>query len=148
VAIEKIDPKKVRKIVSTQDGAIDKEKSDMDKYEKTYNVDYLKFKEGIFPTYFLIKNVNTSAQATIQEDHFQVEMPDPSDKEGKPTIKQLKQTEMLVKYFKHGCSSYQEEGKIEKCDIDLFPFSIIQEIGGFIMLRTAIGDDEKKLLES
>jgi len=148
MAIEKIDPKKVRKIVSIQDEAIDKEASDMDKYEKTYNLDYVKIKEGAMPTYFLVKNVTSSAQAEIQEEHFQVELPDPEDKDGKPQIKQLKQTEMLIKYFKHGCSSYEENGKVEKCDVDLFPFSIVQEIGGFVMLRTAVGDDEKKLLES
>ena len=152
--LERIDPKKEIKTVSSQDSAIDTENSDMDKFEKTHNVDYLKFNEGEEPTYFIIKNVMTLDQAKIQQDHYQIEMPDQSKlhgeelKNAKPTIKQLAQSEMMIKYFEAGCSQIEEGGKRSDVSVDMFPFSIIQEIGGFVMVRTAVGDDEKKLLES
>ena len=152
--LKKIDPKAIVKTVSQFDEAIDTENSDMDKFEKTHNVEYLKFKEGEEPTYFLISNVMTTDQAKIQQEHYKVSMPDTSQMHGeelanaKPTIEQVGQSEMMLKYFSAGCKFIEEEGKQSKSDVNVFPFTVIQEIGGFIMLRTAIGDDEKKLLES
>ncbi len=146
--LQKIDPKKVVKTVSAMDGAIDKENSNMENFEKTHDLKYVKFLKDEKPTYFLIKNVATTIQAQLQEDHYEVVLPNPEDKDGKPTIKQKNQTEMLIKYFREGCEEYEEDKKKFTCDPDVFPFSIVQEIGSFIMLRTALGDDEKKLLES
>jgi len=148
MALTKIDPKKVLKTVSIMDSAIDKENSDLDKFEKTHNIEYLKFVDGEEPTYFLVKNVPSTQQAAIQEAHYEVELPDPEEKDGKPKIKQKNQSEMLIKYFRAGCEKYEEGGKGFPCDPDTFGFSVVQEIGSFIMLRTALGDDEKKLLES
>lgn len=152
--LKKIDPKATIKTVSQFDDAIDTENSDMDKFEKTHDVKYLKFKEGELPTYFIISNVMTTDQAKIQQEHYKISMPDTSNMHGeelanaKPTIEQVGQSEMMIKYFSAGCKFIEESGKQEHADANVYPFTIIQEIGGYIMLRTAIGDDEKKLLES
>lgn len=152
MGIAKIDPEKKIKTVSAEDSAIDVENSDMDKFEKTHNMDYLKFKAGEKPTYFLIGNLTSSQQAEIQEEHYKVKMPTPEElklnKDAKPTIEQKGQTQMLIKYFNYGCQAYEEEGKSHPCNADMFPFNVVQEIASFIMVRTALGDDEKKLLES
>lgn len=148
MALQKIDPSKTIKTVSVLDPAIDKENSDIDKFEKTHNLEYLKFLKGEHPTYFLIKNVSTTEQASIQEAHYEIELPDADEKDAKPKIKQKNQSEMMIKYFIAGCDKYEEEGKEFACHPDMFPFAVVQEIGSFVMVRTALGDDEKKLLES
>jgi len=152
--LERIDPKKVIKTVSSQDPSIDTEASDMDKFEKTHNISYLKFKEGETPTYFILKNVMTLDQAKIQQEHYKIKMPDTSKLHGKelaeakPTIEQVGQSEMMIKYFSAACEEIEENGTKFAVEPNMFSFAIIQEIGGFIMVRTAVGDDEKKLLES
>ena len=148
MALVKIDPKKVVKTVSAMDSAIDKENSDMEKFEKTHDVKYLKFLADQQPTFFLVKSILATLQAAIQEEHYTVIMPDPKDKDAKPKMESKNQSEMLIKYFQHGCEKYEEGGKEFPCSPDLFPFSIVQEMGSYIMLRTALGDDEKKFLES
>ena len=152
MGIAKIDPKKKIRTVSAEDDAIDKENSDMEKFEKTHNIEYLQFKKDVEPTYFMIGNLTSSQQAEIQEKHYEVVMPTPeqlkADKDAKPMIKQSNQTQMLIKYFEYGCQSYEESKKDHPCNADTFPFPIVQELGSYIMVRTALGDDEKKLLES
>ena len=152
--LERIDPKKVIKTVCSQDPAIDLDNSDMESFEKTHDLKFLKFKQGEEPTYFIIKNVMTMDQARIQQEHYKIKMPDTSKLHGKelaeakPQIEQVGQSEMMIKYFECGCEEIEEAGKKSKVDPNMFPFSVIQEIGGYIMVRTAVGDDEKKLLES
>lgn len=152
--LKKIDPTLEIKTVSSQDPAIDIENSDMEKFEKTHDLKFVKFIEGEEPTYFLIKNVMPTVQARIQQDHYKISMPDTSKLHGKelaeakPTIEQVGQSEMMIKYFEAGCAQIEELGKKSPATADLFDFIILQEIGGYIMVRTAVGDDEKKLLES
>ena len=151
MSIAKIDPKQTIKIVSVLDDAIDTEKSNMENYEENYDLKDLKFLEGQFPTYFIIKNILSTSQVIIQQDHLKVELPDikpgqrlSKDDVKKVKVKQVDQGQMLIKYFKEGCQKYEEEGKQFDCDPDLFSSQIIQEIGSFIMLRSSLGDKRKK----
>lgn len=149
--LKKINPNEVFKTVSMLDSAIDKENSDMEAFEEDHKMEHLKFKEGEEPTIFNISNILTTVQSEIQEEHYKVELPsitkDMSEeqvKNLKPQIKQVKQNEMLMKYFKMGVKTFEEGGKEYPANPDIFPFAVVQELGSFVMLRTALGENEKK----
>lgn len=159
MALTKIDPKKVFKTVSLQDPAIDREatgEEKMGEFENSYDMSLLKFKEGEHPTIFHIRNLVSSDEARIKQAHQIVEFPDldPEKLKGsdlkkiRPKIMQKDQQEMMIKYFNSAVSAYEENGKVESCNADLFPFSIVQEIGSLVMLRTELGDDLKNFLGS
>jgi len=148
--LKKIDPTKEIKTVSIMDSSIDKEatgEENLKKFEDSHDLALLKFKEGDEPTYFIIKNIDPEAQLEIQEAHYVVEMPEL--KEGmkkediKPKITQKNTSKMMLTYFRSGCSEIEEAGVRSKIDIKELPLSVIQEIGGFIMIRSSLGDDEK-----
>lgn len=154
MSIKKLDLSAELKIVSIQDSAICKEttsEENLKTYEESHDMSLLSLKKGEHPTYFVIKNIGPELQLEIQEEHYKVKMPTISKemtkeeiKKAKPTMEQNKPGQMLLKYFKAGCHTYEEEGKKFPCKVDDFPLSILQEIGGFIMSRSILGDEEKK----
>jgi len=162
MALNKIDPKKVLKTCSTLDPAIDQEatgKEGLKNFEESYDMKFLKFKEGEFPTIFHIMNILSSDEAKIKQDHLKIEFPELKDateetiknikvKDMKPTIKQVDSQEMMVKYFNSGISVYEEDKIMFPCNANVFPYTIVQEIGSLIMMRTQIGDDLKNVLGS
>lgn len=151
MAVSKFNPESEFKVVSTMDGAIDQENSDLEKYQENRDMKHIKFKEGEVPTYFILKNVVSSEQANIQEEHFKVEMPeiDPQEMAKKskeeldqirPTIKRERQTEMMIKWFNKACQHYEENGKRHPCNSDMFGLAIVQEIGSVAMMRASMGE--------
>jgi hypothetical protein len=157
MALNKINPSKIIKVCSLQDEAIDKEttgKENIEVYETTYDFSLLKFKEGTFPTIFHVSNVLASEEAKIKQAHFKVDFPDIKDlspdqlknisyKDMKPKVTQINSQEMVVKYFNAAVKKYEENGVMMDCNADAFPFSIVQEIGSFVMIRTQLGDELK-----
>ena len=154
MSLKRLNPKSIVKICSAQDTAIDKEATGEENYGKfaeTHNMSLLKFVEGKLPTIFHTQNISPEDEAEIQEDHYLVEMPDTSKlkgealKKAKPTIKQVKQQQMFMKYFKSGVKCVEDEGKVEEIfNPSEWPLSIQQEIGGYVMLKSALGEEEKK----
>lgn len=138
-------------MVSLEDGAIDKENSDITKYQDTYDMKHLKFKTGESPTIFHVKNMTEEDQAEIQDAHYKIKMPDQKMlhgeelKNAKPTIETVDQTKMILKYFYKCVEVFEEDGKEQKLEKGMFPFTIVQELGSQVMVRTMMGDEEKKL---
>lgn len=153
MGIKYINPNETTKIVSISDSAIDRANSDMVKYQETYDVSHLKFLEGEEPTYFLIGNLGSTEQTTIQQEHYLTELPKlapgeiPDPKTFKPKITQVRTGEMLIKYFKGGVRKVID-GKVEKPMTDelreTIPSIVIQEIGAIIMQRAFLNDSKKK----
>lgn len=162
MALNKIDPVKVFKTCSAQDPAIDIEvtgKDGMKEFEESYEMKHLKFKEGEFPTILHIQNILSSGEAKIKQEHMKVEFPQLDNKspdqlksinisELKPKVKQVKSSEMMVKYFNAAISVAEEDGKTFPCSADMFAFSVVQEIGSIILMRTQVGEDLKNALKS
>lgn len=159
MALKKIDPSKVFKTCSILDEAIDKKatgEANMKKFEESYEMKFLKFKEGEFPTIFHVMNLLSSEQAKIKQDHVKVEFPNLNEDiikstkiaDMKPTIRQVNSQEMMIKYFKGAVKKYEEDGKEYDCNSDVFPFSVIQEIGSIVMMRSELGEDLKNVLGS
>jgi hypothetical protein len=154
VAINYIKLNEIKKVVSTQDEAIDKEKSSMVDYQKEYDISHLVFVEGQIPDYFIVNNIGSSDLVTIQQEHYVTEMAPIKQgasleemKKNQVTIKPVRTGEMLVKYFKAGCKKIISGDKTIEIDdafIDTIPSSILQEIGSYIMMRSTISESKKK----
>jgi len=154
MSLKRLNPNSIFKICSTQDPAIDKEatgEENLTKYSETHDIALLKFVEGKLPTIFHVKNISPEDEAEIQEDHYVIQMPDLDKLEGeklkkaKPSVKQVKQQQMFMKYFKAGVKHIEDDGKIEPTFTPgEWPLSIQQEIGGYIMIKSALGAEEKK----
>ena len=154
MSLKRLNPNSVTKICSAQDPAINIEatgEENMTKFSETHNMSLLQFITGKVPTIFHVKNISPEDEAEIQEDHYIVEMPDLEKlkgealKKAKPKVKQVKQQQMFMKYFKAGVKHIEENGKIEETfNPSEWPLSIQQEIGGHLMLRSALGEEEKK----
>lgn len=137
------------------DPAIDTEatgQENLKKFKKNFDMSLLKFKKDDFPTIFHIKNILGDEQAELQEEHYQVEMPEV--KEGvtaaelalmKPTVKQIKTQSMIIKYFRKGVVAYEENNEVTKeFDHNIFPPIVQTELGAFILSRSQLGGEEKK----
>jgi hypothetical protein len=162
MALSKIDPKKVFKTCSILDPAIDKEatgEKNMKEFEESYNMSLLKFKDGEFPTIFHIMNILSSDEAKIKQEHLKIDFPELDNssedeikamkpKNLKPVVRQINTQEMMVKYFKSAVQVYEENGQVFPCEVDVFPYTVVQEIGSIVMMRTQIGDDLKNVLGS
>lgn len=157
MALSKVDPSKIFKTCSILDPAIDKEatgEGNMKKFEDNYNIKLLKFKQDDFPTIFHIANILSSDEAKIKQDHLKIEFPELENasqetlktiklKEIKPKVTQVNSQEMMIKYFNNGVMKYEENGTEFECNADNFSYSITQEIGSLIMIRSQLGDDLK-----
>lgn len=157
MALNKINPTAIIKVCSTLDGAIDIEAMGdkaWEKYQDTYDFDLLKFKEGEVPTILLVKNILSSEEAKIKQDHLKIEFPELANasadtlknidlKSVKPIVKQVDSQEMIIKYFNYGISHYEEGKDKFECNANVFPYNIVQEIGAFILTRTQLGDNLK-----
>lgn len=159
MALQKIDPTKIFKTCSTLDPAIDKDatgEKGIEEFEKSYDMKNLKFKEGEFPTIFHIKNILSSDEAKIKQDHMRITFPEKNNgelksikvSEMKPKIEQINSQEMLIKYFNSSIDNAEENLIIFPLKADNVPFSIVQEIGTLIMLRTQLGEGYRELLKS
>jgi len=154
VAINFIKMNETKKVVSVQDDAIDKEKSDMVAYSKEYDISHLVFIDGQTPDFFVINNVSSSDLVAIQQDHYVTEIapikPGATLEEMKRNqviIKPVKTGEMLIKYFSKGCKAIHSGTKVTAVDealIDTIPSTILQEIGSYIMMRSTVSESKKK----
>ena len=144
--IKRIDPKAVTKVVSSTDEAVDLELSDTKAYASSLDLSFIKFKEGMKPTFFLVKNIGARRQAELKNKYYKV-VPPHNDKEGKlipAKVEMLDQTNMLIEYFETCVSQVEEDGKIVDISMDEIDFLAVQEIGGYAMLIATVGDNLKK----
>jgi hypothetical protein len=154
MGIKFIDPKLTIKVVSISDSAIDKQNSDMVKYQETYDTSFLKFLETETPTFFVIANVGSAELVSIQQDHYVTELPKIEPGQTQEELKNMKvkvsvvrQGEMLLKYFKAGCKKIIDRNKeIEVTDdvMNTIPPMALQELGSFIMSRSILDESKKK----
>lgn len=144
--IKRIDPKAVAKVVSVSDDAIDLEGSNVKAYAESLDLSFLKFKEGIKPTFFLLKNLGARRQAELKNKYYAIKPPE-MGADGKLTKAQVEikdQTNMLLEYFESCISQVEEDGKVTSITLDEVDFLTVQEVGGYAMLYATIGDKLKK----
>lgn len=128
------------------DEAVDIEKSKMTLYAQSLDMKHIVLKEGLKPTYFLIRNIDPISELKINDAHQRITPPG-MDKDNKPTkarIDFINQGEMSLKYFEHCVKSIEDDGTIIPVDPAEFSLTIIQEIGSYAMLYAKVGDNLKK----
>lgn len=157
MGIKRIDPNKIIKVCSLTDDAIDQEAMGQEAWEKyidTYDFSLLKFKEGSQPTIFLMKNLLSTEEAKIKQDHIKVTFPEIADKTPdelkkidmknlRPKVEQVNYNEMLVKYFDYTVTHFEEGNTKEPASASMFPFSVVQELGSLALTRSQLGDELK-----
>ena len=142
MAVKRLDPKALHKIVSATDEALDLEKSDLKGYAETMDLSKLVFKEGLHPTFFLAKNVSAIDYVTLHDKHFII---NPPTKEGGKAHVEIKdQGVMFIKYFELAVKQIEENGVVQDITMDMFPGSVIHEIGSYVMLLAEVGEARKK----
>lgn len=153
MAIKRLNPTQILKVVSRRDGAIDAAKSDLKGYVQDLDATKLVYKEGEQPTYFHIRNVPAAVYAQISDAHWTVEPITEEDAEGSTPkkgagmAKMQNYSSMMLKYFKHGVDAIEDGGVVTKCNGEVpadMPFEVITEIGGYVFRRTSMGAEEKK----
>lgn len=154
--LKRVDPLIKTKVVSTEDPAIDIEKSpkseasklklkDQDgkpikplKYLSTLDLKDLVLVEGENPTYFLITPIKNKRKAEILKDHVYFDM----DKR-KQVYKDV--AGLNVKLFDECVNEVEEDGQITKdINADKYDYSVIQEIGSFVLVQAMVGSRTKK----
>jgi hypothetical protein len=146
MAIKRVDPKAVVKIVSITDEAIDVEKSNLKAFSEDRDINHLIFREGQFPTIFHVGNVLAEKQAELKSKHYEI-IPPSIDKDGKQVKAKVKvkdESLMMIEYFKAGVKKMEENGVLEDPNVEEIPFAVLEEIGSYVMLRATIGDKQKK----
>lgn len=151
MAIKRLDPNEIFRFVSKHDDSIDTEKSDMNEFSNTRDYKKLVFKEGMQPTFFLVKNIGARTEKEIKDGHF-VWTPqgiDEKTKEPKPAKLDVKdESGLVIKYFEAGVSEVEDykDGQLikMKTTVDEWPSHIVSEIGSFIMMRTNMAVGQKK----
>ena len=146
MAIKRVNPSAITKVISITDDAVDRENSDIEAYATSLDLKFLKLKEGISPTYFLIKHLAVLQQIEIKDAHYKLTPPS-KDLEGKKVAASMSinhQSEMLCKYFEACVKFIEEDGKEIPVGINEFNSTVVQEVGSYCMLSTQIGDQLKK----
>lgn len=146
MAIRRLDPNAVKKVVSAMDEAVDIEKSNMQLYAQSLDMKHIVLKPELKPTYFLIKNIDPISELKITEAHQRITPPG-KDKDGvafKAKVEFIDQGQMSLKYFEHCVRNVEEDGKILPIEPAQFSLTIIQEIGSYAMLWSKVGENLKK----
>jgi len=151
MAIRRLDPNEVFKFVSMSDEAIDTEKSDMKAFRQDRDYKKLTIKEGMQPTFFLVKNIGARKEKEVKEGHFAWEPQGVDEKTGQPLPAKLKindETGLTIKYFEAAVQEVEEfkDGQWvkSKTTVDEWPSHIVSEVGAFIMTRTSMAASVKK----
>lgn len=150
MAIKRVDPKATFKVVSRHDDALVSEtKEELEalkaagqdtRYEKfleSFDLSILKLKEGVQPTYFILRALKHEEMAQINERHF---IFDASTR----TVKAKNNADMLLEMFSIGCVGTEENGQPTKIDVDELPFEVAVELGGVVNVIGALGKNLKK----
>lgn len=155
MALQKLDPTKVFKTCSVLDPAIDVEatgEENMKKFSETHDMSLLKMKTGEFATIFHVKNILSSDEAKIKQDHLKITYPEAKPgmtpaqiQKMQPKIEQVNTQEMFIKYFNACVHKYEENGVEHNCNADMFTFTFIQEIGSVALVRSQLGDSLKNV---
>ena len=146
MAIRRLDPKAVKKVVSAMDEAVDIEKSNMALYAQSLDMKHIVLKPELKPTYFLIKNIDPISELKITEAHQRITPPsvDSSGVKHKAKVEFIDQGQMSLKYFEHCVREVEEDGQILPVEPAQFSLTIIQEIGSYAMLWSKVGENLKK----
>lgn len=151
MAIRRVDPKAVFKIVSRFDDSLEAEdevpakegepkpQTCYEKYIESFDLNELKFKEGLKPTLFHVRCLKASELAEINQKYQIVDTV-------KKTITYRDQNLMMLEIFDRAIIGVQEgDGSpMEKVSSDEVGFHIATEIGSMISLLTTLGKNLKK----
>lgn len=145
MALRRLDPKAVFKLVSVTDEAVDMEKSDLPAYARTGDMKHVAIKDGEKPTVFHCRQIDPITMAEIDAEHIKFVMqPKKDGKEQPPIVKTVNNASRLVKIFRASLLHIEEEGKDVKVQWDEFPSEVSQEIGSYVNVLMQLGHLEKK----
>ena len=145
MGVQRIDPKSEFKYVSIYDEAIDKEKSNLEEYQKNFDKKHLVLKEDIYPDYFLLKNLSARDYSNLISKYMKIDIitQQVTQKDDSNIL------EMGYETFNMACKeieSTNEKGEStkERVNADQFPKHIVEEVSKVIMDRANLGAEEKK----
>jgi hypothetical protein len=161
MAIKRVDPNAKFKVISEVDDALISETSEelaalrtgkidsatgkeetipsrYEQYAEDLDETKLKFKDGVKPTYFLIRCLKNNEVAEIQKKHFSVDSAAKKVELSNPAL-------AFLDYFTMGCLGVEaESGKVEKIGPDDVGYGVAVGIGSLISLFTSLGKHLKK----
>lgn len=155
MAIKRLDPKAIFKVISTYDQALDNEtaqelldnQSDLQNLKVTRYEEYigeanfdeskLKFKEGLKPDYILLKALSADDLADINGRYVLIDVVQ------KKTII-TNRNKMYIEMFKAAYQGIESEGKASKVPLDEIEYQIQIEMGAIASLIASLGKNLKK----
>lgn len=140
MAIKKIDPKAEFKYVSLEDSAIDPEKSDLEQYQKDYNIKHLVFKEGEHPDYFILKNLPAVKYTGLISSYMKFDI----QSQGMVMREEANLLNMAFETFSMGCKELENNGQRQSITHEELPMSVVKEISTVITNRAQMTEEEKK----
>lgn len=149
MAIRRLNPNATTKLVSLTDEAVSDSTSEQkDKYRETLDTSALTFKEGVVPTFFLLKPIAAEAMASIQQNHLRFNAE-------KKSMEIVDAGTMTIRTFKASVVAIEENGKriplvsgeqagAEGVRFEEFDYLTVTEIGGYAQTLAILGDSVKK----
>ena len=149
MAIKRIKRDTIHELVAIQDGAIDKDKSNIKEYKSTLDLSLLAYKKGEKPSLFMVKGVGYLRKEEIEKGHIVIELPNEDSPKGtKPKVEFVNRQELMLKYFKECVVGVKEwNGKAyveEKISEDDVPNGVIEDLGDQCMMLAMLGEPLKK----
>lgn len=140
MAIKKIDLKAEHKYVSLADDAIDAKKSDLKAYEADRDLKHLSYKEGVNPTYFILKNLSSRQYAALLSKYMEFDF-NSNDLRNKKDANAL---DMVFEIFDLACKEVEEDGKRSPINSDQLEMNVLQEVSNAVMASAQMSVTEKK----
>lgn len=157
MAIKRLNPKAIFKIVSQYDDAVDienieelktgvivdgVEETRPTRYEQYIESDFdeakLKYKEGMQPDRFLLRAITADELASINSKYLYI------DTVAKK-VTTLDRNSMFLSLFKLAYSGIESADKVvSKPSTDEFPYNVQVEMGSIVSLITSLNKNEKK----
>jgi len=147
MAFKAIDRSETLKVVSTDDPAIDLDKSDVSAYIDSHNLEHLSFKAGEEPTYFHMGTITFMKFAEIKDRHISFDLGD-NGQEIKTNLFGLTADSLRYSLKKADNLPFPikvERGRLSDTTMDkLARLGIVEELGNVALSLNGFGDDEEK----
>lgn len=147
MAFKAIDRSETLKVVSTNDPAIDLNKSDVESYNKSHDLKHLSFKAGEEPTYFEMGTITFMKFAEIKDKHISFDL---GDNGGEIKTNLFGLTADSLRYSLRKADNLPfpikiERGRLSDTTMDkLARLGIVEELGNIALNLNGFGDDEEK----
>jgi len=147
MAFKAIDRNEALKVVSTDDPAIDLDKSDVESYKKAHDLKHLSFKSGEEPTYFHLGTITFMKFAEIKDKHISFDLGS-DGQEIKTNLFGLTADSLRYSLKKADNLPFPikiERGRLSDTTMDkLARLGIVEELGNIALNLNGFGDDDEK----